>query len=66
VMDNVFRFMTTKDCKRLIEDLRGQGANDVRILNEFVGKSVIASYGNPKPYRVNNILFEANPFKVMF
>jgi hypothetical protein len=32
----------------------------------FVKKTIISNYGNPKPYLVHDVLFDANPYKIMF
>lgn len=69
-IDNVFKFMTTKTCLDRIYELREQAHTqhqfEYAVNLEFVGKSVIADWGNKRTYIVNEVDFSKNPENCIF
>jgi hypothetical protein len=69
VVDNITKFMSTKTCLDRIYELRSNRKIrnvEAVILNEFVGHSIIANWGNKRTYIVDDVIFDANPCNKFF
>jgi hypothetical protein len=71
-IDNVFRFMSTQTVWNRMEHIyfnvckEKEAAYRAQCLLEFKHKSVIANWGNKRPYTVVDIDFKSNPFTYKF
>ncbi len=70
VMDSIFKFMSTKTCLDRIVELKRDAASaqqwQLRVRQEFQGKSIIADWGNKRTYFVDDVDFDATPLNHIF
>lgn len=70
VIDNIYKFVTTKTCLERIEEIMSnhdlKKAEKERLISEeFTHKSVIGTWGQNKAYIIQKVIFDKNP-KTMF
>lgn len=69
-LDSIFKFMSTRDCLQTIDDLKRTSKNqhhwETCVKTTFVGRSIIANWGNRRTYIVTDIEFSQNPLTCTF
>jgi len=70
VIDNCFKFMSTRTCLDRMAELKRKCHNEHKFSQlvklEFCNKSIIAGWGNKRTYIVHDVDFSCNPFSKVF
>lgn len=69
-VDNIFKFMSTTTCLDRICDIKRNSQSQHQfkqiVKMEFVGKSIIADWGNKRTYHVEDVDFDSTPTNTTF
>ena len=69
-MDSIFKMISTDSCLNKINEFYNNCKTDNQWIEmcktEFVGKSVIADWGNKRQFIVSNVIFDFNPANKFF